>query len=321
MSGARGLAVSQCATLAAKFPAKMGVPRKSPTSEPRLTAICALLTVVAVVGLQADRAAESPVLSNLMRRTGDQVRRFEQDFTLVVSDEDYLQHEIGRAVIGFKKRRTHAEMLFFWVPQERIWLTVRNVLTLDGHPIPASGGRLDEALQSDGPDRLAGLRGIINDNARFNVGRFKRNFNYPTLVLSFLDPAVQPRFAFSLAGRERLSGIDVWKVKYEERGKPTVIQGDGVDIKSRGSVWIAVESGAVMRTLLELTISNLGTSASAGVTVDYHLNPNLNMWVPAQMRETYVEMRGSTVSENNGGEATYSNFRRFATTARMVPPP
>jgi hypothetical protein len=157
--------------------------------------------------------------------------------------------------------------------------------------------RLDEALKADDPDRLARLRGIINDNARFNVGRF------------------------SLAGRERLRGLEVWKVNYEERGKPTVIQGDGVDIKSRGSVWIAAESGAVIRTLRDLTISNLRTSAWAAVAVDYQHNPKLNMWVRAQVRETYLEMLGSTVSENDGGEATYSNFRRFETAARMLTPP
>lgn len=290
-----------------------------PSLEPRRSVVWALVTIGVAVAVPIARAADSPVLVDLLHRAGAETRRFEEQFTLVLSDENYWQHESGQAVIGFKERRTHADMLFLWVPQERVWLTVRNVLTVDGQTVAQSEGRLDEALHASGADRLTRLRGIINDNAKFNVGAFKRNFNYPTLALSFVDPDVQPRFRFSLAGRERAAGVDAWKVNYEERRSPTVIHGDGVDLKSRGSIWVARESGVVVRTLLELTISNRRTGGLATVTVDYQHNATLAMWVPAQMRETYTEMLGSAVYENAGGEATYSNFRRFETSARIVP--
>jgi len=42
-------------------------------------------------------------------------------------------------------------------------------------------------------------------------------------VLSFLDPMLQARFTFTLAGRERVRGSDAWKVNYTERTTPTVI--------------------------------------------------------------------------------------------------
>src|SRR5262249_25658919 len=149
--------------------------------------------------------ADAPSIAAILNRAGEQVRRFEQEFTLVISEENYHQHANGQ-MVSRPKRRTRAEMLFLWLPEERVWLTVRNVLNADGHPAAGVEGRLDNALRATGSDRLALLRAVINDSARFNIGRTYRNFNFPTLVLSFLDPAMQPRFTFSLAGRERIRG-------------------------------------------------------------------------------------------------------------------
>lgn len=160
----------------------------------------------------------------------------------------------------------------------------------------------------------------MNESARYNVGRTFRNFNYPTLVLSYLDSSMQTRFAFSLAGRERVRGSDTWKVNFVERSTPTVIQGDGTDRLSRGTVWIADGEAVLVRTRLEVKIPKPESSAWATLEVDYQRNATLDMWVPAEMRETYMEMRGSSVDENIGGKATYSNFRRFETSARVLPP-
>ena len=136
------------------------------------------------------RAAPTPLLAPLLARAGEQVRRFEQDFALVISDEDYRQHANGRYYrIGPLHRRTRAEMLFLWLPDEAVWLTVRNVLSADGQKVAGSQNRLSDALEAPGSHRLTRLRRLVNESARFNVGRTFRNFNYPTLVLSYLDPS------------------------------------------------------------------------------------------------------------------------------------
>jgi len=209
-------------------------------------------------------------------------------------------------------------MLFVWLPDERVWLTVRNVLSVDGRDVAQSRERLRSAVGEPGGERLTRLRRLVDDSARFNVGRAFRNFNYPTLALAFLDPAVQPRFTFTLAGRERVGGTDAWKINYVERESPTVIQGDGADRIARGSVWIAVRDSVAVKTRLDLRIPGTGSSAVATVEVDYASDATLAVWVPVRMRETYTEMAGSTVVENIGGEATYSNFRKFETSGRIV---
>lgn len=274
--------------------------------------------LAAVIQTSAGPSSE-PQLGQLLARAGEQVRRFEHDFTLVISDEQYRQHAAGVYHARPQHRRTEAEMLFLWLPDEATWLTLRNVVRVDGREVGGSRTRLNDALGRDGGERLARLRRLVDENARFNIGRAFRNFNYPTLALSFLDPVQQPRFAFTLAGRDRVAGTDSWRVNYVERTRPTVIQGDGADLVSRGAVWIADRDGVVVKTQLHLTIPRTTASALATVEVDYQRDARLGMWVPARMRETYIEMRGAKVYENIGGEATYSNFRRFETSGRILP--
>jgi hypothetical protein len=280
-----------------------------------------VLAAVLALAVQASTGpGAEPRLTQLLARAGEQVRHFEQDFALLISDEDYEQHASGRYFVAPLHRRTRAEMLFLWLPDEAVWLTVRNVMNVDGKDVVGSRNRLNDALDETGGQRLTRLRRLVDESARFNVGRTFRNFNYPTLVLSFLDPALQPRFTFTLAGRERIRGTDSWKINYAERTTPTVIQGDGFDRVSRGTVWIADHDSVVVRTRLDLRIPGVDSSAWATVEVDYQRDSKLDMWLPTHMHETYMEMRASTVSENIGGEATYSNFRRFETSGRVVPP-
>ena len=299
-----------------------GAPRRSRSFRGRrVVAATVALASVFALGLHAfaDQGPDRQ-LARLLARAGEQVRRFEQSFAAVLSDEDYEQHATGRFFIGPQHRRTRAEMLFLWLPNEATWLTVRSVLNVDGKAVAGSRHRLNDALDGPGAERLPRLRQLVNESARYNVGRTFRNFNYPTLVLSYLDSSMQTRFAFSLAGRERVRGSDTWKVNFVERSTPTVIQGDGTDRLSRGTVWIADGEAVLVRTRLEVRIPKPESSAWATLEVDYQRNAKLDMWVPAEMRETYMEMRGSTVDENIGGKATYSNFRRFETSARVLPP-
>lgn len=298
-------------------------------------------------GTDLVRAGDPPTLARLLAGAGEHVRRFEQAFALVVSDEEYEQQGSSRYLRGSGPpsqsplgdgnwnlgtenwnqtqnvtlhRRTRAEMLFMWLPDETVWLTVRNVLTLDGRAVPGSQRRLDEAFRDAGSERVTRLRRLVDESARFNLGHTFRNYNYPTQVLSYLDPSMQPRFTFKLSGRERVDGVDAWKVTYDERAMPTVIKGDGTDRRSRGTVWIADRDGTVVRTTLELVIPTGDALASDVLEVNYTRDSKLDMWVPVHMTETYIESRGSAVTERLRGEARYSNFRRFETSVRVLEP-
>lgn len=277
----------------------------------RVLGVLVLLTI----GSSLAPAAEQPALADLLTRAGAHVRRFEQNFELVISDEDYRQRVGGRMYVGSHQRRTRSEMLFMWLPDDATWLAVRNVLAVDGRPVPDSQNRLTDRLGDTSVGRETRLRRLIDESARFNLGRIYRNINYPTLALAYLDPAMQRRFLFTMAGRERISGIDVSKIQFEERERPTIIQDEGADRVSKGAVWIA-DDGLVVRTKLDLMIPLRETIVS--VDVDYRRDAKLDLWVPARMHESYLQSRAMMITETIDCVAVYSNFRRFETSGRLI---
>ena len=58
------------------------------------------------------------------------------------------------------------------------------------------------------------------------------------------------------------------------------------------------------------------------IEVEYRPDRALNMWVPAEMRETCMRLnRIRQVDERIDSTATYSHFRRFETSGRIVDEP
>lgn len=308
----------------------------------------ALIGVLALAAA-APAADEPPALADLLVHAGKYVRGFQHDFATVLSDETYVQREryslriAGKEKVTSAERTMRSEMLFLWMPAEREWLAVRNVLAVDRQPIADSRARLEQWLTSAEPGAMGRLRNLRDESARFNIGRLTRNLSDPTLALKIVDPAHQPRFAFMLLGGESIDGISVLKVAFVERGHaPAMISVDGHGVTSRGAVWMT-QSGIIMRTRLELTDPQ--TLIDVSMSVFYGRDPKLVGWLPIRMDEEYSQhlddpsaaqlltqaTGGGTVngrtfvvmdgfSETIACSATYSNYRRFETSGRIVPP-
>ena len=96
------------------------------------------------------------------------------------------------------------------------WLSVRNVLEVDGQPVTDSHDRLERAINGDPRGLAARLQSVAGEGARFNIGGITRNFNDPILPLLFLDPVYQPRFKFHLEGKETVNDIDTTVLALEQ---------------------------------------------------------------------------------------------------------
>jgi hypothetical protein len=276
------------------------------------------------------QAASQPSLDQLLDRVAQYVMRFQDDFAIVISDEQYdqkgvVQEESAR-IRSRARRRIRSETVFAWLLEQQSWLTARKVLSVDGAPVPDSEQRLDAVLGEIGPARNARLQRLRDEGARFNIGRIYRNFNDPTFVLQFLTPALQSRFVFTMLGVEK----DSWKVAFSERAIPTVIQTPtSKNLLSSGTVWIGRADAAIVRT--QLVVKDPSASTTAEIAVDYRFDPRLGIAVPVRMAEVYTEVTrnvapaGSlqmllTTRERIECVAMYSNYRRFETSGRLVPP-
>jgi hypothetical protein len=72
---------------------------------------------------------------------------------------------------------------------------------------------------------------------------------------------------------------------------------------------VDIQTGEVLQTVLTWE------RVKGSITVSYGHAPGLPVLVPSRMAERYVTRTGAFVA----GEATYTNFRRFETRARIVP--
>jgi formylglycine-generating enzyme required for sulfatase activity len=130
----------------------------------------------------------------------------------------------------------------------------------------------------------------------------------PLLALSFLHPASQLRFRYSLGKEDTSVGTGVWIVSYEERSRPTFVRTpEGRDLFASGRYWIDGATGNVLKTEMLLQDSNL----HASLTTSFRFDERFQLSVPFEMVEEYTLGNRSRVS----GRASYSRFRRFDVTA------
>jgi hypothetical protein len=277
------------------------------------------LIVLLISACLVTAVASAQRADDILLRAGTFVRETAQRLSGVVADELYEQQLFASFVDSrlsprIARRAMRSEALFMWLPAASQWVFVRNVLAVDDRPVPDSGDRLDRLFNS-GVDAAAYLRQLQEENARFDIGPVTRTFGDPTFALRFLDAPSQARFAFDRAGTERVGGVRAMRFAYHERRRPFVIHVDGMNAQSSGTMWIDPVDGVVLRTTLHVTRPS-GRGTLASVTVDFQKDPRLEAWVPNLMSEEYNAGGGQVTR----AKTSYANFRRFATSVRVVDP-
>lgn len=273
------------------------------------------LTGCLVAGTLGRSPAAEDTLKGLLVRTAAYVDTFERAFSSVIGQEIYDQASFDSTGSG-EVRQLESEIFFVGFDQQREWLTVRNVTSVNGAPIPDSTLRIQRALAGDPYRTWARLKLLADESARFNIGPVQRNFSEPTLAVVFLDSHHQSRFKFTAAGSETIEGRRVTRLSFRETARPTVIRGATLreNLPAHGSVLVSDE-GAVWASDL---IVGFGRGRRAQIQVKYRWDPRLELLVPATLEETYEVATGRRrVSVT--GKAVYSNFRRFETSIRILP--
>ena len=198
------------------------------------------------------------------------------------------------------------------------YVEARDVFEVDGRPVRDRQDRLTKLfLNPAAADARQEM--IVQESARYNIGRVTRTLNTPLLPLQFLAADIQPAFRFSRSadtrpaisdGADAASGhfrvaAEVWAIDFREKGSGMFIRTPaGKPLRAEGRFWIEPESGRVLMSELR----SKDTTVVATIDVSYQSEPLIGMSVPAEMRERYeVSADGTTVT----GAATYGRFRQF----------
>jgi len=229
------------------------------------------------------------------------------------------------------------------------WLGYRDVFQVDRKPVGDRQDRLQQLFQQSPATAVEQARVIADESARYNAGPLQRNFNVPTVALFFLHPSNAGRFRFERAGTDTVDGTPAWKVRYRETQEPTIVRtSDGKSLPVRGMLWIDPAQGRVLKTSMEIatqvelsgggsampeslgpkpldreTAADRRVETYSRVTTSYKLDARFRLLLPAEMVEEY---QGLSVNRATGRDqltkvncrATYSDFKKFETSGRLV---
>ena len=251
---------------------------------------------------------------------GKYLVEYETQLSSLVADERFDQrvtytrtYRSGRPVTGSDQRRLDSEVGFIRLPGGQDWLGFRDVRKINGRALPGNGQTIVDMLGA-ATDVLAKARSIAAASAAHNLG-LARTTNVPTAALEIVHPRHHARHEFRLRANERIDGRLLSVIGFEEKRRPTLVSDPtGQALVSRGRIWLEPTSGIIWR--VEWVYSP-PIGAASSIRVDFRMNDALGMMVPSALFEEFPSMYGANARGN--GKAVYSNYRRFGTTARIVP--
>jgi hypothetical protein len=275
------------------------------------------IAVAAAVVAMLVTPSYAQTLDQIVDRMSEYLLFYEQQLREVVADERYTQQEYVHDAMGFKRpwhsKTLQSEVAFLRLPDHSYWYGVRDTKAVDGKPLGTNGLHIADLVSA--ADWAVKAAVIMAASSEQNIGT-KRNINMPTVPLEVIQS--WKLLTFSDDGGDRIRGLKVRRLEFDEVGESTLIRanGDGFRMKTHGRVWVEPATGRVW--CVELDSRDLSNprpqSTSVTVRIDFGMDSKLGFLVPIEMFETFP---GDV--ERGDGHAIYSNFRKFQTSARIVP--
>ena len=198
-----------------------------------------------------------------------------------------------------RKRVLTSDYVLLREPGAQAWVGFRDTFLVDGEPVRNRDDRLERLFREGQADALERARLILEQNARYNLAEdnVHRTINAPTLTLDLLHPRHRSRFSFRQHGQDTIDGQRVWKVDFTEHTRPSLIQTPGgAGQVTRGTAWIDPATGSILRTYLNVVISDRSTEAK--VTVNYPAG--LYAGIPRALRDARI-LRTVLSGDPDGG--------------------
>jgi hypothetical protein len=254
--------------------------------------------------------AQEPTLDEVLDRVGRYIADYETNVVQLAAQEEYEQSIKRRPGYGgavVEKRKLESTFLFARLPTGQALFGLRDVTRVDGKAVIGRERSVEQLLTEGTPDALAEANRVMRENAKYNIGGVYRTVNLPLQALELLRPAHRHRFTFADDGRTRIAGLRVWRIAFTEHMRPSLINdGFGGSRLSHGHAWVDPATGSVHKTEVLIDKEN-------AIRVEYRRNNRLQMLLPSSMEEVY----GLSI-EVVRGRASYRNYRRWETSARVV---
>jgi len=273
------------------------------------------------VALALFTVLQSPSADDLAGRLRAYLLSYEPNLSELIADERMRQQDLPSVETRgdsqpFYNRTLQSEVAFVALPGAAGWLGFRRVLKVDKDDVADGTGSLREVLSSGAKDDYQKAKEMLADSARFNLGE-PRTINLPNLPLEMLHLRHARRFSVRTTGQESIRGKRTTRLVFVETFSPTIIKAtDSGDMRSIITAWIEPATGRLWRANVVTRDPRPGVAAFDNVVaVNFKEHAELGLLVPDTMREEFFAGKGRRA----WGEASYTNYRRFTTSARILP--
>jgi hypothetical protein len=285
---------------------------------PRLPWRCGVAAVLAAsFSLGRVPAGQSrPQAEAVLERVRTYLDTYERELGRLVADERFEQRITTPGIAVDANRRTlESDFGFLPLPEALGWLGHRSVRRIDGRPVGADIPRLDDVFRRPGLDVMATARRIAADNERFNLGP-PRTMNTPTLPLELLHRRHARLFTVSDHGTGRRNDKVLAQLILREQRPGAIIAHDRLRfVRTDVRAWVGRDDGVVWRAEVTLHPPAGINAERHRVEVDFADDASVALVVPVRLIEIF------RIGGQGRGLATYTNYRRFQTSGRLVPPP
>ena len=265
---------------------------------------------------------QKPTPQDVREQLNSYLAGYEPKLSELIADEVMVQENVrGNSTAGGgigppEFRTIKSEVAFIALPGGAGWMGFRRVLKVGSDTVEDTLGSLTTVLAGGAVDDYAKARNMLTDSARFNLGT-PRTINLPNLPLEVLHPRHTKRFSIRLAGEERVRGRRRNKLVLVENVSPTIIRAyDNSDMRSIVSAFVEPGTGRLWRAdVIARDPRETRWAFDHVISVEFKEDRTLGLLVPAAMREVFFAGQ----NRNAHGDASYANYRRFQTSARIVP--
>jgi hypothetical protein len=276
-----------------------------------------MLRPAVVLALAIGLGAQPAGVDAVLERLDAYLEKYEAELSTLIADEDFRQEEPqlpGNS--RSQQRRLESEVAFLRLPGDGDWIGFRRVKRVNRKPVDDRHETLTSLLSISSTDSIAQAKLLVAQSSEHNLGN-PRTINMPGLPLELIHRRHRPRFDVTLEGRALVRGHQVVKLVFTERAAPSIVFfGGRLALLSRVHAWIDPQTGALHRAQV-LFVSDAALRNLPRLDVEFERDAGLRLLVPTRMNEVFLLQAGGLGT----GRATYSNFRRFQTSARIVPPP
>ena len=283
-----------------------------------LAAVAAAMPI-ALTAAPAPPQQDALAIARFVDKAADYVRRYQDELTSIIAEEQYSQTvraQTPRKADEPLETILSSEVFFMFTPGHD-WMTIRDVLAVDGRPLDTRPDLRRALEELPAPQVAARFKAY---NSRFNVGRVHRNFNEPTLSLLVLDDRHRKRFTFTRAKARSGDAPARVRLTFRENRQPTLIRDlDGQPAYSRGEFALDPATGRIEEIRFLLTVGPL----KVALETIYERDARLGIHVPVRFTEHYEDGRPPRDGRARGRheeiecQATYSNFQRFAVQTKI----